>query len=854
MIKQIAIIFSLLLVFCYAESKRLYISSIEVSAKKPNGKSWDFTGKKPDVRIEVLQQKNGKWKKTFTSALFKNTTNIDQVINTNIDVDHGSKVKIKVVDVDSFQNDVIGEYEVTVTDEKTHTVNFFSVKSLSYFFSPYKTFLEHQNALKKKASQNAQVESLRKQIAELRAENERLQLQQQSSSSSDDKWKQQYEAKLRDYNTLLSEKSRWQQQSANWKRQYEDKQREYNALQSQQPQQQNTTKWQTLYQEKSQEYNTLQSEKSRWQQQSANWKRQYEDKERQYNALQSQKSHWQQQSTKWKQQYEDKLREYNTVQNEKSRWKRQYEDLKKSSLANNNTTSNNTTASNNNTTNNSDTNTSRTITAAEKQARTKLDSIFRWAKYANGNPNKLMNYYKQAQPFADVLAKYPAQHKEHLEKYRALQKNAEEAQAAKIAKDINYELRKAKYYLDKNNDWIKYYRDNPQQMQKLSDTDAQGIVQQFNNNIELGNEALQKLEKKFGTHAIIEAYKKQWLTSQKEVQTFTNSLSNSSTINNLQKRLAELQKSLNKQINGYKSPHFSPLSFAHYADELQRLHTQSQKDLGAAHNVSQEISKALFLAKKWTVIAYCDQGILARKNNNKYFMKQSFDNAQKIVGNNKELQQIFTEKTASSSNIGLADAELRKVKEKLLQRIAAESQRLSQDFNSYDSHFEHIRPKRQQILDSLEYEKGKALSNAQFTTLQWSKNGWYLQHDGTFYYTWDASLWKRFRQIELDHYKIFRDVRSKILQKYNIKDTEGRVDWHFPGFHDVKFIAVVEKTATYVAKKNVRDAYGRVIAQVDQDPIQVVNVQIMGIKSKYFTLWCDNDSHRNLQTDDLWNK
>ena len=544
------------------------------------------------------------------------------------------------------------------------------------------------------------------------------------------------------------------------------------------------------------------------------------------------------------------MRDYTNLQSENSRWKKQYDDLKKSSLASNNANSDT------NTTTHSDTNTNstRSITVQEQQARKKLDSIFRWAKYANNNANKLMNYYKQAQPFADILAQYPAQHKEYLEKYQALQKKAEQAQAAKIAKDINNELRKAKYYLDKNNEWIKYYRENPQQMQKLSDSDAKGIVQQFENNIELGNEVLQKITKKFGAHNIIDEYKKEWSLSQKEVQKFTSSLSNSSVINTLQKRLGELQKSLNQQINAYKSPHFSPLSFAHYTDELQRLHTKSQTDLGAEHEVSQEIDKTLFLAKKWTVMAYCDQGILARKDNNKHFMKQSFDSAEKIVGSNKELRQLFNEKTAASSNIDVADAELRELKNRLLERIAAASQKLSQDFDNYDRHFEHIRPQRQQILDSLSYEKGKALSDAQFTTLEWSEKGWYLQHDGTFYYSWDADLWKRFRQIELDHYKIFRDLRSKILQKYNITDTEGRVDWQFPGFHDVKFIAVVEKTATYVARKKVRDAYGRVIAQVDQDPIQVVNVQIMGIKSKYFTLWYDNDSHRNLKTDDLWNK
>ena len=846
MIKQTVIILSLLFVFCYAESKRLYISSVKVSAKKPNGKAWDFTGKKPDVRIEVFQQANGTWKKVFTSNLFKNTTSIDQVINTKVDVDYGGKIKIQVVDVDSFQNDVIGEYEVSAVDDKTYTVNFDSVKTLSYFFSQYKSFLEHQNALKKAASQNAQVEELQQQIRELRAENERLQSQQKPIADHSN-WKQQYEAKLREYNTLQNEKLNWQQQSAHWKRQYEDKERAYNALQNNRPHEKQA-KWKKLYEEKSQECNTLQNEKSHWQQQSAEWKRQYENKEREYNTVQSQKTHWQEQSAKWQKQYEDKVREYNNLQSETSRWQKQYEDLKKSSLTNNNS------SSNTNTSTNTNIDTSRSITAQEQQARKKLDSIFRWAKYANGNPSKLMNYYKQAQPFAEILAKYPAQHKEYLDKYHALQKDAEQAQAAKIAKDINNELRKAKYYLDKNNDWIKYYRENPQQMQKLSDSDAKGIVQQFNNNIELGDEVLQKIEKKFGTHNILEAYKKEWLLSQKEVQKFTSSLSNSSAVNSLQKRLAELQKSLNQQINGYKAPHFSPLSFAHYTDELQRLYTKSQTDLGAEHDVSVEIEKTLFLAKKWTITAYCDEGILARKNNNKYFMKQSFDNAEKIAGSDKELRALFNEKTATSSNIDLADAELRLLKTRLLERIAAESQKLSQDFDNYDRHFEHIRPQRQQILDSLEYEKGKALSGAQFTTLEWSEKGWYLQHDGTFYYTWDSNLWKRFREIELEHYKIFRDIRSKILQKYNITDTEGRVDWQFPGLHDVKFIAVVEKTATYVGRKKVRDAYGRVIAQVDQDPIQVVNVQIMGIKSKYFTLWYDNDSHRGLKTDDLWSK
>ncbi|WP_372369380.1 hypothetical protein [Candidatus Uabimicrobium sp. HlEnr_7] len=831
--KRIIVFFSLLFAFCYAQNaKTLYISSIEINAKKENGKSWDFSGKKPDVRIEIFKQSDIKWTKVFTSTLYKNKQEIDQVINSKVSVVPGDRLKIKIVDVDSFQNDLVGEYEWTITTKESQILVFGSVKSLSYFLSDYTSYAEYQKALRSlpNDSETKQLELIQK-IQKL--EEERSYLKQQLNSKTPSVWKDKYEQKLNEYNTANAEKLEWQQKSSHWKAQYEQKLNEYNTANAEKLEwQQESSNWKTQYERKLSEYNTVNAEKLEWQQKSNHWKTQYSQKLNEYNTANAEKLDWQEKSNHWKTQYERKLSEYSALSAEKSKWLQQNKvPPVKKPLAQ-----------------------SAAFSKEEKELRKKLDSIFRWVKYANGNADKLTGYYKQAQPLADGLAKYPQRNKEYLEKFQILKNEAEKARDAKITKNIKYDLRKVEYYLNKNKEWMKYYNNNPERIEKLSDSEARSIVQQFGSNIEMGNEKLFEIEKKYTSHSLIEKFKEEWTLSQKEVNEFTSNLANTAIISDLKKSLNILAKSLNEQITKHKPPYFSPASFKHYMTELDKLNQKAQVSLGADHNLSQEIANTYFLAKKWTVIAYCDEGVKARKDNNEHFMSQSFSMAQKIVGNDKELQKIFDEKTSASKNIELVDLELRSLKKRLLKRIAQQSQKTTKDFKRYGSHFEYISPKREEILNLLEVHKGKALSGASFDKLGWSNKGWFLQHDGMFFYGWDSDIWSRFREIELDHYKIFRGFRKKILEKYGISSSEGRVDWEFPGFYDVKLIAVVDKTTTYVGRKKVRDAYGRVVAQVDSDPVRVVSARIMGIKSKYFTVWYDNDSHYGLQVNDLWTK
>ncbi|WP_151966032.1 hypothetical protein [Candidatus Uabimicrobium amorphum] len=196
---------------------------------------------------------------------------------------------------------------------------------------------------------------------------------------------------------------------------------------------------------------------------------------------------------------------------------------------------------------------------------------------------------------------------------------------------------------------------------------------------------------------------------------------------------------------------------------------------------------------------------------------------------------------------------LRQTKSEFLQRIRRASTKASgDDFAKFRSGYKEVEPKREQLLKSLKEYHGKIIANATFKKVKWHQKGWYLQHGkDVFSYVWDPALWERFRAMELKHFTLFRGFRKQVAAHYAVSE-DILEDWKHPGLVDVEFIAVIDGKSTYRHEVNVYDEKGLVIGKGKSEGIPVVNVRIIGLKSRYFTVWLGGtDTNKNLDLTNL---
>ncbi|WP_372370826.1 hypothetical protein [Candidatus Uabimicrobium sp. HlEnr_7] len=196
---------------------------------------------------------------------------------------------------------------------------------------------------------------------------------------------------------------------------------------------------------------------------------------------------------------------------------------------------------------------------------------------------------------------------------------------------------------------------------------------------------------------------------------------------------------------------------------------------------------------------------------------------------------------------------LQTTRKEFLKRIRFASQKACDNgFEKFIRGYEVVQPDRQQILKSLDQYNGKIIANAKFRKVKWHQKGWFLKHNKEiFSYVWDPALWERFRAIELEHFKMFRGIRKKIAKYYNVPE-DSLSDWKHPGLWSIEFVAVVDGKTSFRQEVEVCDAKGRVVGKGKSKAISVVNLRIVGLKSRYFTVWLGGtDTNKNLDISDL---
>jgi myosin heavy subunit len=126
----------------------LYIKEIVVSEHKLNGHAWDAgeKSKLPDIQVIISIHKDKKWKRLFTSPVFKDTLTLPAATSVKPSLPVGAQVQILVNDQDLAKGDVIGNYVLTIPEDTSveeKKVSFDAVTSMVYFLSPYRSLEAH---------------------------------------------------------------------------------------------------------------------------------------------------------------------------------------------------------------------------------------------------------------------------------------------------------------------------------------------------------------------------------------------------------------------------------------------------------------------------------------------------------------------------------------------------------------------------------------------------------------------------------------------------------------------------------------------------------------------------------------
>ncbi|BBM86844.1 hypothetical protein [Candidatus Uabimicrobium amorphum] len=128
-------------IFAFSQETYLYISDIEVSSKNEKGKKWDSLLGKPDIVLHVDIWQENRWTNVFVSKKYQDSVKIDEVLETQISILLDQKIRITLFDIDIHSNDLIGQYEFTVSKTtisgKKQNVGFDTVKKLVYYTLPY---------------------------------------------------------------------------------------------------------------------------------------------------------------------------------------------------------------------------------------------------------------------------------------------------------------------------------------------------------------------------------------------------------------------------------------------------------------------------------------------------------------------------------------------------------------------------------------------------------------------------------------------------------------------------------------------------------------------------------------------
>ncbi|BBM86845.1 cytochrome c family protein [Candidatus Uabimicrobium amorphum] len=168
-------------IFAFSQENYLYISDIEVSSKNKKGKKWDSLLGKPDIILHVDIWQENRWTNVFVSKKYQDSVKIDEVLETQVSILLDQKIRMTLFDIDMSNNDLIGQYEFTVSKTtilgKKQNVDFDNVKKLVYYTLPYshknnkslyKNFSEISLLKKKKEKQQKIIQRQKQEIQRLK--------------------------------------------------------------------------------------------------------------------------------------------------------------------------------------------------------------------------------------------------------------------------------------------------------------------------------------------------------------------------------------------------------------------------------------------------------------------------------------------------------------------------------------------------------------------------------------------------------------------------------------------------------------------------------------------------------------
>ncbi len=199
----------------------------------------------------------------------------------------------------------------------------------------------------------------------------------------------------------------------------------------------------------------------------------------------------------------------------------------------------------------------------------------------------------------------------------------------------------------------------------------------------------------------------------------------------------------------------------------------------------------------------------------------------------REKHKLYTE-----AGSGRADtlAMLQALDKRMLERVEkASAAAAGKGFDAFVAKQTVVKTDRKAILANFDSFKGKFVVSS-FKDLLFDPEGWYLDVGAD---VWDFQFSEealaRTKALIAGQDKIFEGFHNAIVSKMNQKGMAYL--WKFPKFIDATFVAAIDGTGKFIPKKDVYNEAGEVIGQVDGDPVPIVAVRIVAVKSRYLTFW-----------------
>lgn len=183
-----------------------------------------------------------------------------------------------------------------------------------------------------------------------------------------------------------------------------------------------------------------------------------------------------------------------------------------------------------------------------------------------------------------------------------------------------------------------------------------------------------------------------------------------------------------------------------------------------------------------------------------------------------------------------AKKDLNNIYSAMLERLAKSSSSLSGGFKKFRGKYTVIPANRTLIIKDLNANVGKAIKDMTREKLSYS-TAWKLNHgDDLFYYALEQTLAQRAATFYQQLKEKFNAYRLQVAKKHNVEE-RGLPYWTSPGYVDMQMVATVETTVGHTPRIAIKDQTGTIKGYVDGTSIQIVKVSVVGLHSKYFTMW-----------------